>query len=126
MSAGHTPGYRVTADGRMSKSTPGPWAVNPYNARVDCAVESKIGGLLPVCQLLWPTDERSEAETEANARLIAAAPVLLEQHESANVDLYLLRRAIEEGDPKAELLLRVDDIIRRNNAAIAKAIGDSA
>jgi hypothetical protein len=28
--------------------------------------------------MLWPTDERSEAETAANARLIAAAPELLD------------------------------------------------
>jgi hypothetical protein len=57
--------------------TPGPWIVNPFNAQVDCAVVSKLGDLLPVAQMLWPADERSEAETEANARLIAAAPDLL-------------------------------------------------
>jgi hypothetical protein len=54
--------------------TSGPWAVNPFRARVDCGTESKIGGLLPVCEMLWPTDERTEAETKANAHLIAAAP----------------------------------------------------
>lgn len=57
----------------MSGHTPGPWAMNPVLARVDA-----MPSLLPVCQLLWPTDERPEAETEANARLIAAAPELLE------------------------------------------------
>jgi len=55
------------------KGTPGPWAVNPVSAQVDA-----MPSLLPVCQLLWPTDQRSEAETEDNARLISAAPELLE------------------------------------------------
>ena len=58
----------------QAKHTPGPWAVHPISARVDAFVG---GTPLPVCELLWPTDERSEAETEANARLIAAAPNLL-------------------------------------------------
>ena len=57
--------------------TPGPWIVNPFCAQVDCGAVSVKGGLLPVAQMLWPTDERSEAETVANARLIAASPDLL-------------------------------------------------
>ena len=61
----------------MSGHTSGPWIVNPFCAQVDCGAVSVKGGLLPVAQMLWPTDERSEAETEANARLIAAAPDLL-------------------------------------------------
>jgi hypothetical protein len=32
----------------------------------------------PICGMLWPTDLRSEDETFDNARLIAAAPELLE------------------------------------------------
>ena len=56
--------------------TPGPWVVNPFVAQVDCGTISQKGGLLPVCQMLWPTGERTEAETEANARLITAAPEL--------------------------------------------------
>jgi hypothetical protein len=58
--------------------TPGPWIVNPFRAQVDCQTLSEKGGLLPVARMLWPTDERSEAETEANAQLIAAAPDLLD------------------------------------------------
>lgn len=52
--------------------------VNPLMAQVDCGTLSRKGGLLPVAQMLWPTDERSEAETEANARLIAVAPEMLD------------------------------------------------
>lgn len=54
----------------MSKFTPGPWAVNPFKATVD---ECDDRGPLPICAMLWPTDRRSEAETEANACLIAAS-----------------------------------------------------
>lgn len=53
----------------ISKHTPGPWAVNPINAQVDAF---KDGEPIPVCRLLWPTTERSEAETEANAARCAA------------------------------------------------------
>ena len=57
----------------MSKWTPGPWAMNPAEATVDA-----FNPHLPVCQLLWPTDQRSEEETKANATLIAAAPAIVE------------------------------------------------
>ena len=59
----------------MSEHTPGPWAVNPFRTTVDACDDE---GPLPICKLLWPTNRRSEDETEANARLIAAAPELLE------------------------------------------------
>lgn len=69
-----------------SKHTPGPWAVNPVAAQID-AMPSPI----PVCQLLWPTRQRSESETEANARLIASAPEILQA-------LTAVVEAIEKGD----------------------------
>lgn len=62
--------------------TPGPWTVNPFCAQVESASLTAEGGLLPVARLLWPTDDRTEAETEANARLIAAAPEMLEALEA--------------------------------------------
>lgn len=62
----------------MRKHTPGPWAVNPINAQVDAF---KDGEAIPVCRMLWPTTERSAAETEANAHLIAAAPELLAERD---------------------------------------------
>lgn len=89
----------------MSKHTPGPWAVNPLCAQVD-AFDGKDGDPLPVCQLLWPTDRRTEATTEANACLIAAAPDLLEAlHKVANnwgdlhpKDLHQIRAAIAKAE----------------------------
>jgi hypothetical protein len=65
----------------LAKATPGPWAMNPVVAQVDA-----MPSLLPVCRMLWPTEDRSEAETEANARLIAtmrdALPALLARLDS--------------------------------------------
>jgi len=51
---------------------------------------------------------------------------LLAEHEMEILDLNLLRKAVEANDPKAELLIRIDDILRRKKAAIAKAEGEQA
>ena len=58
------------------KATPGPWVVNPFNARVDAFDGEGDSLIIPICELLWPTEERTEDETEANAILISAAPLL--------------------------------------------------
>lgn len=68
-----------------TKHTPGPWLVSPFKAVVITGEFGKDGDFLPVAAMLWPTDERSEAETYANAHLIAAAP-----------DLYAACAAAEE------------------------------
>lgn len=47
-------------------ATPGPWAVNPFRATVD-----EMPSMLPICGLLWPTDQRTEEQTLANATHIA-------------------------------------------------------
>lgn len=47
-------------------ATPGPWAVNPFKATVD-----EMPSMLPICGLLWPTDQRTEEQTLANATHIA-------------------------------------------------------
>lgn len=47
-------------------ATPGPWAVNPFRATVD-----EMPSMLPICGLLWPTEERTEEQTFANAKYIA-------------------------------------------------------
>ena len=71
----------LTADARerlkaaCDKATPGPWAVNPCKATVDAFDKDRP---LSVCGCLWPTDERTEEQTEANADIIAAAPDALD------------------------------------------------
>ena len=94
----------------MSNYTPGPWAANPIAARVDAFDPS---GPTPICELLWPTKLRSEAETGANARLIAAAPNLLEA----------LREYVRDfGDNEDDDSRLMADKAR---AAIAKATGET-
>lgn len=101
--------------------TPGPWAVNPFCAQVDCQKFCDDGTLVPVCRLLWPTKYCSEDETEANARLIAAAPELLEA----------LERIAQHTDPDDPESYRADDregcldtVQAIAAAAIAKAKGE--
>lgn len=108
--------------------TPGPWEVNPFVARVDCIEPSKLGGLLPVCQMLHPTDERSEYQTEANARLIAAAPELLEALVAAERRLVDLYRAIapraNDRETVGSRFADSDEAVKRARDVIAKALGE--
>jgi hypothetical protein len=55
---------------RVEKATEGPWAKHPALAQVDAF---NTGVPVPVFQALWPTDLRSEEETEANEEFIAHA-----------------------------------------------------
>lgn len=61
-----------------TKHTAGPWLVSPFKAVVTTGEFGNDGDFLPVAAMLWPTDERTEAETYANAHLISAAPDLYE------------------------------------------------
>jgi hypothetical protein len=76
--------------------TPGPWAVHPHFAYVvPEAHSSRLIGVAEddaydlahyaqeICSLHHPDRHRSEGEVAANARLIAAAPALLEALENA-------------------------------------------
>lgn len=105
--------------------TKGPWReVNAGKwevSRSPCAAYVSIGvrNKHPIAFAVWE-QHYSDPEFDANARLITAAPELLGQIESAQVDLDFLRTAIERDDPKAELLIRVTDLWKRNAVALAK------
>ena len=101
----------------MSAHTPGPWSVE-YRTLKNARGESiaSAGNNRKV----WGD------ELDASLRLAAAAPELLAEHEVGILDLNLLRNAVEANDPKAELLIRIDDILRRKKAAIAIAKGEKA
>jgi hypothetical protein len=122
------------------KGTPGPWQVvngtdvfTRLGALNAAGVEAarNDGWHIADCYM-WETetDEGPEtlsiAEKRANARLIAAAPDLLDQHEADMVDLDLLAKAIHAGDPMPELVIRVTDMLNRKRAAIAKATGEQS
>lgn len=73
----------------MSKHTPGPWKVVNHGSiciGVGCYTKLKNYSRMIVNTILPETDEKYElekAELEANARLIAAAPEMLELLEEA-------------------------------------------
>lgn len=101
----------MTEAGQMH--TPSPWAVNPLNAQVDA-----FDGA--VCQLLWPTELRSEAETEANARLIAAAPDLLEALRQMVQAFDITSDHFEEVEVDGEMI-DPSDLLDLARTALAKA-----
>lgn len=96
----------------MSKHTPGPWFVNCHEHYTKY-VEARIGGgLLQEVAACGPTEKQEQQE--ANARLIAAAPELLEalQH----IEEYWNRDSNEQAMTDA-----LWHIIETAQAAIAKA-----
>jgi hypothetical protein len=114
------------------KGTPGPWeakrtdpqewAINAPNG--DPALKHGTWYGLAVAYGCDESPSVGREVAEANARLIAAAPDLLDQHEADMVDLDLLAKAIHAGDPMPELVIRVTDMLNRKRAAIAKATGE--
>jgi hypothetical protein len=90
------------------KHTPGPWVVHFSRAQVD-AFDGEDGQPLPVCKLLWPTTERSEAETYVNAKLIAASPDLLAACKRA----LAVFRAQGESTRRGNVLAALEDAISK-------------
>ena len=106
----------------MSKHTPGPWiGAGPsfgdplprYTTEIVTEREDEDGAATSICELPF---HHHDDENEANARLIAAAPELLEalQDAVAALDLY-----------KAYGWPDRFNVIGRSRAAIAKATGES-
>lgn len=82
---------------------------------------SSSAGPTPAAVLI-PTPSARTAAGELISQQ-AGVSALLEELEVREGDLVMLRRAIEEGDPKAELLVRVNDMLRETRAAIARVEG---
>ena len=99
------------------KHTPGPWTVNAWPQRHD---EIRIGavGTPLICAIM--VRDVSINEQKANARLIAAAPELLEALILAR--RYMLKDYPEEAGPYI-LPMYMEQDLRRIDAAIAKAKG---
>ena len=92
----------------MGKHTPGPWIVG-NGKNIACTIYDKYGQRIANSFDGVMVTQRSDAQCEANARLIAAAPDMLEALQDC-------RRALEIANFTQELAV-VD-------AAIAKATGD--
>lgn len=98
--------------------TPGPWHVEPH--RDDClwvAVPAPVGRKV-IAVLCIGFDEPWDSQQHANARLIAAAPDLLEALKAAQRDLETVEREMQGIAPEA-----VSPALPIIRAAIAKAEG---
>lgn len=104
---------------RADAHTPIPWAVNPFFAQVDAFPG---GALVPVCQMLWPTESRTEEETLANAARIVLA---VNSHDALVEVLDGLIGAVEaevnEKGGGGFILARLSDA----RAALSKATGET-
>lgn len=88
-----------------AKHTPGPWQVNHGDQFQVCDADGKVRGCSPIA-----TMHGSASEKRANARLIAAAPELLE------VAQLILAEDLLDFLP--------EEYVFRVRAAIAKATGE--
>lgn len=94
----------------MSKHTPGPW-----RHRRSAGHFAVTAGTLACCDVVAVVDTEENAEAEADARLISAAPDLLRIAERAQGLLELLL----EGDPPSRERMLL--MLRDTTAALAKA-----
>ena len=101
------------------KGTPGPWQVGEHHAKmIDIRHASgDVPGAISLTLAKVVARPSWQAEAEANARLITAAPELLESL-CLLVDAHDEWRGEDRPDPKAA--------IRQARAAIAKATGGDA
>ena len=109
----------------MSKHTPGPWVVLPEECdRPYIRIRGTVlGGRYKIANVLTPcyegVHEREAEETRANARLIAAAPEMLEALQA------IADEADGTGKPYSCDSYLPRHFIEKARAAIAKATGES-
>lgn len=97
----------------MSKHTPGPWSLNKRFKSPVVALDLKDGGaLLPIVDAVHGFDN---AQAKANARLIAAAPELLEALQELRANIGAASLSQNEKGKQVRALA---------DAAIAKATGE--
>ena len=111
------------------KFTKGPWNAN-FTRFSGWVVGFHItdlehGSLRPICEAYDKTGAMNPNEIAANARLIAAAPELLEALMGAVAQMSLAADCIENGRFD-EALLHIRSLSREKHAAIAKATGEQA
>jgi hypothetical protein len=112
------------------KHTPTPWRTTKTQPNVVCnSGGDKWIARATIGHSKSPRFIADADIAEANAAFIVKAvnchDDLLNELEVRDGDLYMLRKAVEAGDPKAELLVRIDTMIRETKIALAKAEGRS-
>lgn len=102
----------------MKSHTPGTWSINPKGGTPMVGIDLQDGGeLLPIVEVVYGYNN---AEAKANARLIAAAPELLDA-------LRNLINACYKADLYEELSEIIDGgLLDAAESAIAKAGGPEA
>ena len=98
----------------MSGHTPGPWSVDGI------AIKDEFSKAVALA-----VPRSMEHFTYGNARLIAAAPELLSELQSASVQMNMAADCIEAGRYD-EALMHVRSMARNRRAVIAKATGEIA
>lgn len=118
----------------MHKHTPGPWRVDPRSyaegarGHVVCNVELAFTTLAVRGEpdhLACPSKVALDEIGHANARLVAAAPELLEalRETLRALEAHLTKEAQEAGVSRYRLCPCMGDEVQRARAAIAKAEG---
>ena len=100
-----------------TKHTPGPWTLGKGKVTIRETRETGSKGFIARCHMPGEWRYRSEEESEANARLIAAAPELMEA-----LDTLTLVVGMTPIKGNLEALQEAQDMAR---AAIKKATGQS-
>ena len=101
-----------------AKHTPGPWTIE------GTAILGKAGsGLTPVASIYANDDEPTVGSSEDNARLIAAAPELLEAAKQGKVLLLQMAALMPKIRSFAKWKAQAADVWPLLEAAIAKAKG---
>ena len=105
----------------MSKHTPGPWTATfeDYRWVIDCQGEFGPKKALAVTAGFFP-------KHEANARLIAAAPDLLEALKLAHKALEAIADEMTVGERYTNAGQHLIDSLEPSRAAIAKATGEQS
>ena len=103
-----------------TKFTPGPWHANWTRLNGKAigfhVADETHGSIRPICEFYDGTEAMPPEEVEANARLIAAAPKLLEALQDCE-------RVMSE---ELKGLLVIQPELKNARAAIAKATGDQS
>ncbi len=94
------------------KHTKGPWKIDRFEDKVHQRRHTILGNGLMICET-WSIFE--DEETEANARLIASAPELLEEHiQWGKILGHILVKALQGNDEALHVYAKNPKLTMRN------------